>query len=801
VIRGRWGKSGLVVVVFALLLATTAPTAVGTVGDGSVSPSSSDATEDPSSFDAAQQDPPEENNSSVAHRNPSEVSDDESLADVELWLSREMAEQLSESAEVSDEDRERVRELVGDDSRYAELAEQYAEVANRSGSRAGAEQAGEFAAAGQLQRQFFADVERYHRVHDAYRNARANDEANRSLRLAHELERQAADVNRTAARLNESYANISAEEQGNLRNATLTIGELRANVTRTQQTVRDQTLVRTELSVEATRLNGAFTDPIPLEGRLRTADGDPIADENVTLRVGNRTLNAITDEEGRFEVEYRPTHATVGERPRTVAFRPANDSEYLWANANVTFGVRQTTPDVTISNRTETVRYNDTLTVNGSVAAEGVGVPDVPVVVTVDGVRVARVRTNADGSFGAAGRLPGNVSNGSQTVRVQVVPENETSGAFGPDASGPGGSRSNSLGPDSDRDGASGVSDQPARDVAIAPANGSAAVSVEATTTSLSIADVQTFNGTALVAGRLTTESGDLLGNRTVELRIDDQTVGTATTNATGGFATTVGLPSRLRGDDSTVRIVATYSPPGGNLGPATADRTVTVGSTGAAVSDRQLRFGAAGLLALAALGAFVWRWRSSGGASDAGETGADAGSGEGGDSRASEFADVRERSVEALFDSATTALDDGRLDAAVVAAYAAVRRRFENARGLETNGNGRRLSGDGLRTRGVESRAPRTHWEFYVACRDAGLSEERRRRLERLTEIYERAAFADESVSEADAREAVADARALREAAESDAGPPGGEFRDGERFGREQSDSDSGDVGGSPAA
>jgi hypothetical protein len=756
VIGGSRGRSGLLAVVFALLLATTASIGVGAVGD--FSPGLDAAQRDsPTQRDSPAQRAPPENNTSVAHRNPSEVSDDESLGDAEVWLSREMIGQLSESANVSREDRERARELVDNDSEYAQLAEQYAEVTNGSGS--GREQAENFTAAGQLQRQFFADVAQYRRVHEVYRNSQGNDRVNRTLQLAHELERRIAAVNRTAARLNESYADIAAEEQGDLRNATRTIGEIRANVTRTQQTVRDQTFVRTELSVRATEPNGSFTDPIPLAGQLQTADGHPVADKNVTLRVGNRTINATTDAEGRFEVEYRPTHVTVGDRPRSVVLRPGNESVYLWANATAEFGVRQITPNVAISNRTAAVRYNETLTVNGTVAAEGVGVPDVPVVVTVDGVRVAQARTDADGSFGVAGRLPGNVSNASQAVRVQVVPENATSDDFAPDALGPGALGPGAFAPEGDRNSGSD-SDAPARDAAIAPANGSAEVTVETSPTSVSIDDVQTFNETAIVVGRLTTEGGEPLPNQTVELRIHGRSVGTATTNESGDYATTVGLTSRLLGGDSTVRIVAAYSPSGGNLAPATADRTAAVGSTGVAISDRQLRFGAAGLLAIAVFGAFVWRFRSSGGKSSDRGTGPAAGEAgeESANAHLSEFADVRGRSAEALLDLATTALDDGKLDGAVVAAYGAVRRRFEAA-------DGPGMEGDGPRRRGDGRRAPRTHWEFYAACRDAGLSEERRRRLERLTETYERAAFADESVSEADAQEAVAAATALRKA------------------------------------
>jgi hypothetical protein len=783
---GSRGKSGLLIVVFALLIAAAAPAALGATGDGSVagsppesaggpSESAAESIEGSSAPVAAQQEPPGENNSSVAHRNPSEVSSDESLGDVEVWLSREMADRLAESANLSQADRDRARELVGNDSEYAELAARYSEVANQSGSG----DAADFAAAGQLQREFFLDVETYHRVHQTYRDDRASNETNRTLRLAHELERHAARVNHTAARLNRSYANISADDQGDLENATRTIGEMRGNVTRTQQTVRNQSLVRTTLSVRATEPSGSFSDPMPLAGRLLTADGDPVAHENVTLLVGNQTIHVTTGGEGRFRFEYRPTSVPVDDRTHTVTFLPSNESAYRWASATAEFGVEQVTPNVTVSNRTATVRYNQTLTVNGSVAAGEVGVPDVPVVVTLDGVQIARARTDANGSFGAAGRLPGNVSNGSQSVRVQVIPENATATNTGPYAFG---LKSNSnAGFDSDPGTDSAA--VPARDVAIGPASGSADVAVESTPTSLSIAEVRTFNDTGHVSGWLTTGDGQPLPNRTVELRIGGQPVGTATTDATGGFATSVDLSSRSPGDNGTVRVVAAYSPPGGNLDPATAERTAELGSTGPMISDRHLRYAAAGLLAVAGLAAFVWRLRSSEDSTAERSAGADE---QAGDSSAGDRADVRERTARILLESAVTALDDGNPNAAVVAAYGAVRRRFE--------GTGPREPGaDGLMMGAGRRGSHRTHWEFYVACQDDGLSDDALRRLEGLTATYERAAFADESVSEADAREAVADARALHDVADS--GSLDGEFPGRERTGR-----DAGDSGGSPA-
>ncbi|WP_135825297.1 DUF4129 domain-containing protein [Halorussus ruber] len=744
--RGSGESNGRVVIVLAVLLAVSgsaAPTALGATTSGVTSPNSPHLLPD--------QQEPGSNNTTVAHRNPSEVSENGSAADMQEWVSKEMIGRLSESANLSQSDRERARELVGNDSEYSDLVEQYAEATNRTNGSEGRTKS--FAIAGQRQRQFFAAVGEYRRLHRTYQADRENDSDDLALRLAHRLERRLVAVNRSATRLNASYENISGAERASFRSAARSIGEIRGNVTRTQQAVRDQTLTRTELTVRATRSSGSFADPIPLEGRLRTAEGDPVADENVTLLVGNRTLNVTTGPDGRFEVEYRPTLAPVGDRPRTIAFRPTNDSVYLRDAATVRFGVEQVTPEVRVSNRTASVRYNETLVVNGSVAAGDAGVPSVPVAASVGGVRIASGRTGPNGSFGVAGRLPANVSNGSQSVRVRVVPANATRNASGSGTPGSGSLGASPLG-----SGASGPANDPDARLAVASAETSAEVTVAATPTRTSITTTRTVNGTAFVAGTLQTRGGAPVPNQTVALRIGGQTVGKAVTNETGGFATTVGIPDSVENDsDSSVSVAAVHSSAGGNLGSSSAQGTLTVGSAGGPVSGRLLRFGALGLLTVAVLGAVGWWARSSDDApSDLDAVGGDEteedeaveGAEEGdGDSAVGEFDDVRHRAAGTLLDGANAALDAGNSDEAVVAAYGAVRRE---------------LAGDGI----ADPERPRTHWEFFAACREAGVGDEALGRLEDLTETYERAAFADGSVSVADAREAVRTAESFGAAA-----------------------------------
>lgn len=758
--RGTWGTAG-VAVVFALL-AVTVPVIAGASGGGASEPAVTSASEQGTVTDGrpstafAQATAPTENNSTVSHRNPSEVSGDSNLSDVERWLAGEMTGRLVESINVSASDRARARKLIGNDSEYARLADQYADVAGDSAPGSVDRRLGRFGVVGAVQRHFLADVQRYRQGYRRYRRAREANRSIRTRRLAHLLERRASTVNRSARLLNRSYANLSAE-RGEFRNVTRTIGDIRANVTATQQTVRDQTLVRTRLSVRSKQSTASFTDPAVLAGRLLTADGRPVGEQTVALRIGNRTRNVTTDATGRFEVTYRPTLAAVGTESRTVAFRPANASVYRRSNASVRFAVEQVAPTVAVSTRNRTVRYNETLAVAGNVSTGGVGVPGVPLAVTVGGVQLERARTGPNGSFDVRTRLPANVSTGSRLVRVRlpVRANGSVSGRLDGQFSGrragllSGKTGSNAPGrldgPLSGRTDGSSSSrpDAPLTGRALAPANASGRVGVAATPTELSITEVQPLDRTAFVSGRLLAADGSPLANRTVSLRVGNAVVETATTNETGGFATTVDLPDDGLDDRSSVRVVAAFSM-AGNLDSSRANATVTLSSGETAALDGYLRLGVAGLLGVAVVGVVVWRVRSGGASLDGG--------GEGADGRVSERTTrgAHRRSPEALLGAATEALDGDEYDAAVVAAYASVRERHRRADQFDADDG----PGDASR--------PRTHWEFVADSRTGGLSDERVADLERLVSTYERAAFAAESVAADDAVTAVEAARSF---------------------------------------
>lgn len=733
---GEWEPSvrgvALAVVVFVSTAAAVAPVAAGSATVGSAAGEPTTAESAPGYVQAA---PPNEsadggangtgdatanattgggaNRTTVYHRNPEEVGG--GVSEAEVWLASEMANRLSRSVDLSQSQRQRARQIVSNSSEYAELAQEYAAATDGSD-----EQVATFSDIGVAQRDLLATVGTYRTVHDRYSEVRQGDNRTRELRLAHELGRLARDVNRSTADLLEMYANLSANSSVNLRNTPDQIRNLRANVTRTQQQVRERSLVETRLRVDAVEPNGSFADPLAFEGRLTTGGGEPLADRNVTIEVGNESVEATTDRRGRFALDYRPVEARAETGVRTIRYRPANASRYASSSQRVRLDVNQVEPNVTISDRPDGVGYGERFVVEGRVGKNGVGAA-VPLNVSVGDVKLNTTESADDGSFRGVAELPSNVTAGDRPLRVGV---NLTGRALAGTAT-------------------------------------SVPVTVERTATDLSITAARQRENTVLVAGRLTTDDGAALENQTVELRVGGATA-EATTNATGGYSTSVTIPPQVQGE-SSVEVRAVYEDDESNLRAARTDATVEVETASSSLPVRETLLRLAGVLGASVVGALLVRrykpdqWPSFGDDADA-ESGTDPDAPD--DRGVADAADPEaEAAFDAALDSARDERDAGAHDAAVVAAYEAVRASL----------------GESLGDRSASNRSAATHWEFYADCRAAGMGDDRLDRLEELTARYEQAAFAAESVPGETADEAVELASSFRpEAADGEGGETG---------------------------
>lgn len=660
-------------------------------------------------------------NNSTRHENPEAVDEEGSLAAVEAWLAGRMGGRLERSSvQLSRGEYERADSLVGEE--YRDLLGKYVDVAGETRERDDDRASDRFRAAGDTQETFVSQVRRYRETHERYREARAAGDEARARELARDLAEQADAIDRTGERLQGQYANVSNASDVDMTAGSEAVASVRTNVSEQQAAVREETFVETRLSVTTDAETVSFTDPLVASGRLLAANGTPIADRRVRLRVGNRRISARTDAEGRFSVTYRPTTAPVGTGNVSVRYAPAGGSVYLGSTDHVPVTVEQVRPRVELAGQFETVAFDDDVVVNGSVAAGGVGAADVPVVVSLGDERLGTATTGADGSFTFEGRVPAAVEAGERTISVQV----------------------------------------PLDDRALASANASAPVTVTTTVTRLAVAESRFASGGVRVAGRLVTADGVAVPDRRLAVTLDGTTLGTVRTGENGTFAATLAVPGRVRpASGATSReLVVAFDGAGTNLEPSRAAGSVRVpaatatGERGSAANGPDgtgpdgigpdgIGPGANGpdgsLLSLSWLGALLgtvvlvvgavalWRRRAAGS-----ERSDRSGAGAGGDASPERASRAR-----TLFDAAARRLDDGETDAAVEAAYTAVRREVEA-------------------TLGVAS--ARTHWEFLRASRAAGLDDDAYGTLEALTERYERAAFAPDPVASHDA-EAVVDA------------------------------------------
>jgi len=250
------------------------------------------------------------------------------------------------------------------------------------------------------------------------------------------------------------------------------------------------------------------------------------------------------------------------------------------------------------------------------------------------------------------------------------------------------------------------------------------------TDTSLTLSTTAVDDERVRTTGTLTAD-GEAVAGQTVEIRINGSVVETARTNETGGYNVTAEVPAAARAD-GTIQIAAVYATDGTNLRDARTREIFVFDSAAGPESpiDRRIIVVAALALVVAlAGGASLWRRRRQ---SDAPTSDRSVATDEN-----DERLEPEELSLETVgpLDAATTALEEGRPDRAVELAYGGVRQRL----------------GDALDVHPVH-----THWEFYRACQDAGLNGDAAETLERLTEAYERAAYAPDSLNQDEANAVI---------------------------------------------
>ena len=672
-----------------------------------------------------------ENNSTVVHEDPDNASGSEELEDVRRWLAGRMATAVIDCTE-------QVR--LGSSYACERLDRDYPDWASRYVEVRGQSDAASSAGANQTLRQTRADartladqVQRFRELRAEYEAAREAGNDRRARELAHQLVRQSREINRTSSRVTNDYGAFSNTTSTDLSVATEAVVEIENETTETADEIREAELVGTTLTAEAVRATGSFGSPVAVEGRLVAENGSDVSDRRVAIGVGNGTVTTETDGEGRFSLEYRPTTERVGAATWTVTYLPTNASLYGQSSDRVDVEIRQERGTVTLTRSPSTVAFGDDLSVSGRVEAADRGVGEVPVVVSLDGVRVATAVTNETGHYSLDVTLPANVSAGEARV----------------------------------------VAGLPFEGRALTAADASAAVQVESTTTRLALDGNRTAARTVQVEGRLEVPSGPVAG-QAVEIAANGSTVAVVRTGPDGRFAADVDLPAAIAASDAVV-VSATYASERTNLESARTQITLAptnstesgglaafvtgrlrvlfaqlTGSSGGAGggvveqlnSVSRAAAVALGIVGLSILGTiFVRRsevipWvmqvlRSGDDAPDEHQSV---------DERTTRQPDPEPTSDHTSdpLEIARSRLSGGDTDAAVLAGYEAVRDRLVDDHGSDSS---------------------MTHWELL---RSTSLSGERAEALRQLTEAYERAAFSLETSSPETTRTALSNAASL---------------------------------------
>lgn len=261
----------------------------------------------------------------------------------------------------------------------------------------------------------------------------------------------------------------------------------------------------------------------------------------------------------------------------------------------------------------------------------------------------------------------------------------------------------------------------PLTERAVAATSTQTSVTVESTATTLSINADRTGSDEALITGRLRTTDGHDIAGQSVAIQTDGTTHTVVETNATGWYQASVPVETE---PGSHTTIEARFERPTTNLESTSATTRLSTPARGED-SSGLLWFGVGAIL-LGVIGTAAWSvWQRRmqspvGSMPDAPST------------TISDATDRTSRSKRLLEAAESTVNDDP--NAAVRLAYGALRSAL-----IED----------------LSSAEAQTHWEFYHACREAGLLDSEGA-LRTFTEWYEQAAYSQASVDQATAEQAL---------------------------------------------
>lgn len=637
-------------------------------------------------------------NNTTRHRNPNERSESGDLAAVRDHLAGEMRRVIvdcSQAVRIGEFDP--CEQLNGT---YADSLSKYAEVTRETGA-GNDESARSFREVGRESGTYARDVRRFRETYEEYREARESGNVTRARRAARELRSLAEETDRTGGNLSRSLRNVTRGGT-DVRSAGREVNETTANVTRTIGSIERELFEGTNTTANLESPVGSFRDPLVITGRVTTANGTAVEDERVGIfRVRNGSVGervrarALTNATGHYRLVYRPVTVAAGGGSFAVRLLPSAESPYLPSNATVTARIEQVEANLTVTAVPETSAYGDRIRVRTRVTSGDVPVDRLPVAARIDEYLLGRDRTDDRGEAVPDGRLSTVVMPGERTILVGYEE----------------------------------------RDRAIAPVTESVDIEILETTTAIEVIARSSTDRSVVFDGRLTTADGRPLDNRTVRVTVAGRSMGTFRTDANGSFGGNLTVPaSVLPVEGSAERSVRlAFDGSGTNLGPTETSASVTLVAPAEEsplpVDDTALVLSLVALLLLLGIAGIVFLGRRS--PTEGRPTPRAPASSEGGASARPSI------DPSAVLDGIRTAMDAGDYDLVTTAGYRAARRALAGR---------------------VAAPPEATHWEFYGACAADGFDPARLEAVRRLTERFERVAFASEHASQSVAAGALAD-------------------------------------------
>lgn len=667
-------------------------------------------------------------NETVRHQNPDEQRDDGDTAAVRRWLENELSRQLGDSAvQLSEGDYESAREILGDDyqDRYAQYVEIEGETDGEgpnetANDSAGGPSDGESTAdgppgAGPTNDSFqeiaaeqgqLADLlEEFEETREDYYDAvQANDDE-RAHDLARDIEELAGQIESRSQNITVHFETLEEDTGANFSESKASIDETNDDVQQTREEIIVEQFEPTVLELEPEEETISFLEPLEATGTLRTENGTPIASQNVTLAIGSNERLVRATERRTVQTDEDGSF-TLEYRPTTVPLSTTDLSiEYEPVRGS---GYVGSETNVSVSIEQHAPELSDLSTSQTAAAYESV---DVTGAMTVDDVPVDNVTVDVfldDRRIGNA-----TVSNGTLDGTAEVPPsvpegERELTVRFA------------------------------GADRALANATASTTTTVLESEGELAVTADQFGNDHLNVSGTFTTADGAEIEAEGIELAIDGESVGTVSTDSDGTFTTVVELPvepAEIEGD--SVELTASYDGEDSSIAPTATSADATIAGADDSILSNQLLLGGGLVLALAgSIASLLWFRRR-----DAAD---DTGSSVDRPRDVPRPSDTPSESgpepVEPLLSQASEYLSNDRPDEAVRLGYAAVRRAFQSR---------------------IEGSRALTHWEFYRRYRGNDTETDS---LRSMTELYERASYGVDRVSETDAATVLEYARQLCE-------------------------------------